>query len=488
MSARLCHSRLMMMIMLLPMLLNQSLRGEEAADDFSEKGIKVVKSLFNHRRQDVREAAERKTAEREAAEEARRPAFTGDALKVEAGKQSKVLETLLLVRMPMDYKFGAGVKVHQVVRAVVDRVGENAEPIEVKWAEDASGYEKIELKMDVVLSGCNMAEALRRICAASDCQYLLSGTQILLESIADKQETIIRPYYSEIVYKCFKGEYEYRDADGKRSRKPSRLQNTETIYVIKRKKFGQRLRHEVKGECNVQKGLLTLTGTPHDLYQCKQDLETLYAQWLGSTNARQYHAEDPKGKRFRMEQKLDSVPAVPIEFPRTATVADVIKYFSTICRHARLKSNIRFAAERAELKLVLPRPLRIQNCTILEALFRACDAMQGAYTIRYPKVTFTPGVLESRSYPVHTDFIELVQKIQSAGSPESKAVPRTPYAMSRLTERELKVALRTIGVQLPPNGEVSYDAERYKLTVSANPRTIQQLNRLIHYTDVEENP
>ena len=189
-----------------------------------------------------------------------------------------------------------------------------------------------------------------------------------------------------------------------------------------------------------------------------------------------------------MEQKLDSVPAVPIEFPRTATVGDVIRYFTTICRYARLKSNIRFAADRADLKLGLSKPLRIQNCTILEALFSACEAMQGAYTIRHPKVTFTPGVLESRSYPVHTEFIELLRKIQSPGRPESNATFRHPYAISDVTKQQLREALLSLGVPLPSNAEVSYDAEQYKLTVHASPRTIQQLNRLIYDTNVEENP
>ncbi len=478
----------MMIVMLLPMLPVQTLHGEEAADGSRGKGIRVVKSLFDHRRQDVREAAARERAEREAAEEAERPSFTGDALKVEAGKQRKVLETLLLVRMPSDCKFEAGAKVNVVIRAMAERAGENAEPIEITWEEDASENEKIALGVDVVLSGCNLAEALRRICAAADCQYILKGSRILLESIADKQETIIRSYHSEIVHKCFKGEYEYCYADGRRSRKYVRRKKPEEVFVIKGKKSGQGLRHGIKGEYYNHKGLLTLTGAPHDLCLCKQELETLYAQWLGGSSARRYEAEDPKGKRFRMEQKLDSVPAVPIEFPRTATVGDVIRYFTTICRYARLKSNIRFAADRADLKSGLSKPLRIQNCTILEALFSACEAMQGAYTIRHPKVTFTPGVLESRSYPVHTEFIELLRKIQSPGRPESNATIRHPYAISDVTKQQLREALLSLGVPLPSNAEVSYDAEQYKLTVHANPRTIQQLNRLIYYTNVEENP
>lgn len=471
---------LFLMMPLLAMQVLQPLYGEE---DTLSKGIRVVRSLFDHRRQDVREAAAREAAEREAREEEKLPSFTRETYDVDTEKQLKLLENMLTTRIGSEGNFKAGTTVNRVIKAIVDRAKEAGTPVDVSWEGESEDNAQIRLRDDVLLSGCNLAEALHRICAAADCEYVVREGQIVLKYVGDAPITMSLLYYKFVVNGCFI----MQRADGTRVAHLDRDVWNDSIATIKAKRWGAQLNRRISGKYNEYRCILTLKSTPYTLLRCKRDLDTLYTQWLGSGEAEKNVADHTRDRRWRMEQKLESALAVPVEFPRTTTVKDVVKYFTLVCRYAKLKANVKFKAEREDLEMPLPRPLKIGTCTILEALFCACDSMKGSYKLRLPWITFTPEVLETRRYAVNSALQRQLREEENKNNGRNGS-SRQSSSVSEVTDIAAKTALRAFEIHLPFNGSASYDVSDKTITVEADPRSIHRLNRYLKLAGVVDNP
>lgn len=469
------------MMPLLAMQLLQPLCGEE---DTLSKGIRVVKSLFDHRRQDVREAAAREAAEREAREEEKLPSFTGKKYNADTENLLKLLENMLKTRIGAEGNFKAGTSVNRVIKAICDRAKEVETPVDVSWEEESEDNARIRLRDDVQLSGCNLAEALHRICAAADCEYVVREGQIVLKYVADAPTTMSLLYYRFVVNGCFI----MQRADGTRVAYLDREAMSDSIATIKSKRWGAQLNRKISGKYNEYRCILTLKSLPYTLLRCKRDLDTLYTQWLGTGEAEMNVADHTRDRRWRMEQKLESALAVPVEFPRATTVKDVVKYFTLVCRYAKLKANVKFKAEREDLETPLPRPLKIGTCTILEALFCACDSMKGSYKLRLPWITFTPGVLEPRKYAANSALIKQLWEAENKKYMGKNGRARQSSSAREVTDITTKATLRAFEIHLPFNGSASYDASDKTITVEADPRSIHRLNRYLKSAGAVDNP
>ncbi len=468
------------------MLVVQPLYGEE---DTQSKGIKVVKSLFDHRRQDVREAAAREAAEQAAREEQKQPSFTGGSNKLVVENQLRLVETLLQTRMMTGSKFNAGNTAEQAIRAVCDRAEEAEEPISITWSDEAGDDEAVRLVDDIDLSGCNMAEALHRICASANCQYIVRNGQVVLERVGRTPRSMSLVYYKEVVDKCFETTSVFPREDGRRIvGRHSKHDKGETLDIIRKKRWGVTLNRKVAGEYSRKKEVLKLTAMPYTLLVCIQDLDTLYYQWLGGSYAKRIKAENLKSKRFRMEQKLAAALAVPIELPRSATVEDVVKYFTLVCRYSKLKTNIRFSAERGDLTGSLLKPLKIETCSILDALFCACDTMQGSYSFRHPRITFVPGELETRKYTTRFSMNALLKEEEGKKHVQKAGRTPQPQVAHEVSDSTVISTLRMLGIQLPLNSRIVYEASTNMLQVEADPRSIYRLNRHVEFVEPLENP
>lgn len=458
------------------MLVVQPLYGQE---DTLRKGIRVVKSLFDHRRQDVREAAAR-----EAREEEKLPSFTEETYDVDAEKQLMLLENMLKIRMGTEGNFKAGTPVNLAIKAICARAKEADAPIKVSWEGESKGNEKISLLDDVQLSGCNLAESLHLICASADCEYVLREGQIILKHVADTPSTMSLLYYKFVVNGCFI----MQRADGTRITHVEREAKRDSIATIKEKRWGAQMKRRISGKYNEYRCILTLKSLPYTLLRCKRDLDTLYAQWLGSGEAEMKVADHTRDRRWRMERKLESALAVPVEFPRATTVKDVVKYFTLVCRYAKLKANIRFKAEREDLEKPLSRPLKIGTCTILEALFCACDSMKGSYKLRLPWITFTPEVLETRRYAANSVLIEQFRAAENLKNMGTDARKHRFSSSREITDMTTKSTLRAFGIHLPHNGSAIYDSTDKTITVEADPRSIHCLNRYLKSAGAADAP
>ncbi len=441
-----------------------------------KKALQVVDSLMKHRRQDVREAeaAAELEAERKAAPDVLKKKTSSKAKADEAEvPQLRVVEILLKGRMPA-VQVPDGTKLKTAVEVVLEKIRDKAGSVEFTCPEvreytrkksAKKVKEEVRVRGEVNISGCTAAEALELLCDAAACQYIVRGDQVVIESLDYQPVTEVLIYPDKVFHQCFTSQRMNPDPrqPGKKWARQYRI--TQKVHL--------RHRGNCRGVYEFDRFRLELTGSPRRIMECKEDLDELYHKWLRSQNAKDYHAQDPGSRRYKLESKMAAFPMVPVEFEAGASLESVLEYVSLCSRFGKYKFPARITADKKEMQRDLDHKLVIQHDSLLEALFRICDAFRGSYTMRGSKVTIHPEKLEKRRY-------QMTQNWESLLRDETGRFLQTEDA-------KVESALRELGIIFPVHGGASYDSKTNTLTVDASPANIHQLNRLVRYTVIIEN-
>lgn len=475
------HSYLRRAVLLVALVVAVPALAQEA-DEPVRKGVKVVKSLFGHRRQDVREAAERQERERQMQQMEALPRYMKQQESVRPAEMIRILEKMLNIRMLPGSHYEAGTRMLTALRALRDRAAEQDAPFSIVWDEGDRKWpdeelNEVLLQDDIELSGCNLAEALQRICQSADCQYTLRGNQVVMKSVADSPQTLVIPCGVSEFEKCFNFKSELRTPEGKaiRSSRIDLSGDRRRFYVITGKRYGQQLTRRIAGEYNQFRGTLTLTGMPDAILQCRRDLDELYHETLKSGRGRDSRLEDPNDKRYKLEYKLNSIPVFPIEFPAGVKMNDVVRYLSLLIRHSRAKLPVKFSAQNGSLTCKVP--LVIRDCSALEALMKAVDSFGKSYTIQGNRITLSETEGEYHTYAVRNTFIDLLKEQQRRGNIASRNGSRTQQsADADLIYDTLKI----MGIELSDPLGASYREHDFSLRVRGSTQNHYLLNR--HYS------
>lgn len=473
-----------------------------------QKAVKTVKSLMNHRRQDVR-AAEMKKEQ----EEQRKREEAEREKNVTLKDQFKLVEHLLAVRIDEMVKVPEG----STVKAALNVVRRHAEarnmPVRIVWADAdaAEDNDRLKLKGEVNLYGCMASEAIAKICEAANCVYMVRGKQVELEPYGKELQVEKIPCPQPVFENCFISQRVTYDANGRKQEARAlpyqRNAGRSYRYVIKEKRIGKILDFKIRGEYDPETGLLELRGTRLSLIQCRKEIDDMCHTWLRSFKAKEQGVQDTTTQRYRIDRKLNALPMVPIEFAERCTLKEVVEYLNLVASKSRIKLTGRFAAERGQEEVPLWDEMVIPHSTFLDAVFHVCDAIRGSYTVQGTKLTFIPKRLERRRYETRNPaWSTLVTSLRKEENPESRSNTSgrrffdTQDEDENSVDKQFKRVLASIGIQVPDAGSVEYASSSSLvqnppgvrsgtiLVVEADPRTHFHLNRLFRYIKVIENP
>lgn len=443
-------------------------------EEGKKKALQVVDSLMKHRRQDVRETedAAEQEAESVAAPDVLKKKSRAKARANDAeAPQLRVVETLLKGRMPA-VQVPDDTKLKTVVEVILEKIRDKAGVVEFscpevrEYTRRKSGKkvkEEVRVRGEVNISGCTAAEALEMVCDAAACQYVVRGDQVVIESLDYQPVTEVLIYPDKVFHQCFSSH---------RMSPDPRLPEKRRVYQYRiAHKVHLRHRGNCRGVYEFDRFRLELTGSPRRIMECKEDLDELYHKWLRTQNAKDYRAQDPGSRRYKLESKMAAFPMVPVEFEPGTPLESILEYVSLCSRFGKYKFPARITADKKELKRDLDHKLLIQHDSLLEALFRICDAFRGSYTMRGSKVTIHPEKLEKRRYQMTQHWEPLLREEKVLHTDDAK----------------VESALRELGIIFPVHGGASYDLKTNILTVDASPANIYQLNRLVRFTNIIEN-
>ena len=478
---------------------------DESADDSSaiSKAVKKVKSLMGHRRQDVREAEQKKEME---AQRKRDEEEAGRNVTLK--QQFKLVEDLLeirideMVRIPEDTSIKAALEVVQRHAEALKK------PIHIVWAEGQDGEEnnRLKLKGAVNLYGCMASEAIARICEAANCGFTVRGRRVELEYYGKEIRVEKIPCPQAVFMECFISNRVRYDANGrKHDARPLPYQRDTTdqyIYEIKEKRIGKILDYRLRGEYDPGTGLLELRGTRLGLMQCRKEIDDMYHVWLRRAKVKAQGVQDTGSHRYKVERKLNALPVVPIEFVERCSLKEMVQYLNLLANKSRVRLGVKFDVERGQEDMLPREKLVIPHSTFLDAVFRVSSAIHGSYKVQGTRLTFVPRELERRRYECRKDWETMVvrerneQKIQPTRTPkknrfEEEDEEETPE------EEKLRMKLAAIGLQLPESGSIEYAHtnstvqpawQRRIVEVEADPRSHYHLSRLFRYFKIIGNP
>lgn len=474
---------------------------EEEVMPTIKQAVKSVKSLMEHRRQDVREAEEEKQlAEEEERQKKER------AQEVTLEEQFKLVENLLKIRIQEMVKAPRGTSVKAALDVVRRHAARHKTPVKIVWAEGENAEEnnRLKLKTEVNLYGCMASEAIARICDAANCGFMVRGRQVELTYYGKdlREEKIPCPH--AVFEECFFNQRVAYDAKGKKldARLLSSQKNAGVRYryEIKAPRIVNLLDFKLQGEYNPESGILGLKGTRMSLIQCRKEVDDVYHIWLRSARVKIHGVQDTNTHRYRVNRKLNAHPVVPIEFAERCSLKEIVRYLNLVAGKSRIKLVAAFAVGREHEDSMLREDLVIPHSTFLEAVFCVCDAIRGTYTVQGNKVTFLPRELDSVRYETRNEWPKLVANWKSGKEDESRSAGRRFLDKMDGTDDDLKKVLKSVGIQIPDDGSAEESQEtlparegqskqtRNVLTVKAGPRAHFHLERLFKYIKIIENP
>lgn len=468
------------------------------------KAVRTVKSLMGHRRQDVREAEQKKEMEEKQKREAEE-----NEKNVTLKHQFKLVENLLEIRIDEMLKLPKGTTIASALDVVLRHAAEHKKPFRVEWAEGQNAEEnnRLKLKGEVNLYGCMASEAIARICEAANCGFTVRGRHVELEYYGKNVRVEQIPCPQAVFSECFISNRVRYDANGKKhDARPLPYQRNTAVrytYEIKEKRIGKLLDYKLSGEYDPETGLLELRGTRLGLLQCRKEIDDAYHLWVRSAKVKTQGVQDTTSQRYKVERKLNALPVVPIVFAERCTLNEVVQYLNLVAGKSRIKLLVKFAAERGQEDTLIREKIVIPHSTFLDAVFCVSEAIHGSYTVQGTKLTFVPRELERRSYECRRDWETLVvrerdeQKTQPTRTPKKNRFEEEEEEEETPDEKKLRMKLEAIGLRLPESGSIDYSGttSNYQMTwqgkiveVEADPRSHFHLNRLFRYFKIIENP
>lgn len=465
------------MVILLGIMMAGSAYAEEEqeAELPLKAGVKTVKSLLNHRRQDVREEEERKlnVQKEEAAKETRERTATPQ-------DQIKFVEQLLKIRIGEAENLPAGTPVGEALAVVESYASRAGAPLDVEWVESADG--EINLQCDVNLYGCTVPEALAQICQATNCYYMVRRLHIGLMYLGKGmlKEKIACP--SAVFYECFRSrrayyteEYKKIPARSNRGKEQGILMDEVQRLIRPRGSIGK-----IAGVYDADKSVLLLEASPYTMFKCKTVINDAYHRWLKSSKSRSAGAQDAGSRRYKLERKLNELSVVPIEFVKHTSLQDVVRYLNVLVRHGKHHLNVTFRVLKEHEDTTLGENLMIPDVSLLEAVFCVTEAYHGSYTVQGSRMCIAPNVLEKRTYTPTTVLLDYVHYVETGkkGRAQTNTEP---------SSTAVKKALNNCGACIPANGSSILTSDNI-LKITSTPRTFFIMDRLLRLVRMAENP
>lgn len=403
--------------------------GEERAP---VKKLRVVKSLMEHRRRDVREQeAEQKAAEA-ARLEAERP-LTDAELNA---RHLELLPALLKVRMNVQ-KVEPHTSLTTILELLKSRLQEQGHMVDIAWAPAESATEVPLTRERKTLSGLSCVEVLEWLCIETDSEYAVRKGRVELFPHRMEELSMERAFPYQALHKHFS----IGSSEGNSYERIIRPNRRTPIYGVK-----------VEITSNWRNDWLRMRGTARDLARVNRYLDEVYHKWIRTSEAKRLGALDPKSKEGKLDAALSSVPLVPVEFPAPMTYDDVEKYIEIHVRAYNMKPSFRIEfvslkRNRRTAKAELPA---FEGYSLQDALARFYDALDSHYVFRGNSLVPIVGRMKHENYHVTSS---LVSEIEDMGSNNPEAI---------------RLMLEAKGMTFPEKAQVHYLPASQTLSVETN--------------------
>ena len=403
--------------------------GEERAP---VKKLKVVKSLMEHRRRDVREQeAEQKAAEA-ARLEAERP-LTDAELNA---RHLELLAALLKVRMNVQ-KVEPHTSLTTILELLKSRLQEQGHMVDIAWVPAESATEVPLTRERKTLSGLTCVEVLEWLCIETDSEYAVRKGRVELFPHRMEEQTSERAF----PYRALPKYFSVGKSVGNSDERLIRIDRHSPVFGAK-----------VEITVNLRNDWMRLRGTARDLARVNRYLDEVYHKWIRTSEAKRLGALDPKSKEGKLDAALSSVPLVPVEFPAPMTYDDVEKYIEIHVRAYNMKPLFRidFVSLKRNSRTAKAELPAFEGYSLQDALARFYDALNSHYVFRGNSLVPIVGRMKHENYHVSSS---LVSEIEDMGSTNPEAI---------------RLLLEAKGMNFPEKAQLHYLPASQNLSVETD--------------------
>lgn len=387
-----------------------------------------------------------------------------------AETQLELVKKLLKIRVPpISYKMDSSFnKTLNKLEKLMEEKGLELRFVREDGESDfAKPLEGVKFNHEGSTPGGTCADVLEMLCHEAGCAYCIREGQIHIF----KAET--NPIEIKLIY-------------------PERF--IEQYYSLRGGKLEQK--HTPKASRKIGKAkvsydrkhyALTISDNPRNLFLIRQSLNRRYTEWLRTKEAAQERAESTRTKRFKLESQLIKRQVVPVEFDAGCSLEVLMRYLELHMSTGRIQTPMRVSSRTSKTELIdIKDSINFNYCTVLEALDKVCDALNGHYTIDGRRLIIVPREIETRQYYAYNRTVRAFACGDFINDWAWEAMRKKSPKKLTITDEKVQTVLETAGIEFPATGGASYDTETRILTISTTQAAFRNVNRqLMHLYNKE---